>query len=88
VRNADLRDEERLSGVSYPADELRQWFVICVFGLLNEQLRREETGLVPVVHFESRPGSLSLSLGVAVDPPHSIRHDHGALLRRRRLVGS
>ena len=88
MRNADLRDQERLSGVSYPTDELCQWFVICVFGLLNQQLRREETGLVPVMHFESRPRSLSLSLRVAVDPPHSIRHDHGALLGRRRLVGS
>jgi hypothetical protein len=86
MRNSDLRDEERLSRVSDPADKLCEGLVVCILGLLDKQFRREEASLVPVVHLKTRPRALSLALRVAVDPAHPVRHNHSTLLWRRRLV--
>ena len=86
MRDSDLRYKERFARVTDAANQLGEWLILGILKFLDEEFRGEESCLIPIVHFQPRPGSLSVALGVTVDPSHSIRHYHLALLRWRGLV--
>jgi hypothetical protein len=61
MRDADLRDQKGLTRVTNTADELGEGFVIRLFSLLHQQLRREEASFVPIVHLQTRERSLNIT---------------------------
>ena len=84
--NTHLGDEEGLTGVTDAPDQHAQRLELFVFRLLDTKIRREKIGFVPVVHLQSSKRTLNLTLGVEVNPPHPVGHNHTVRLVRRRLV--
>jgi hypothetical protein len=80
MRNTNLGNQERLTRVSYPSNELSQRFELGVLNLLDAEIRGEEVRLVPVVHLETSERPLHLALRIQVNPSHAIGHDHLANL--------
>jgi hypothetical protein len=84
--DTNLGDQEWLTRVTDAANKLSERFVVWLLLFFDEKLRGEEAGLVPIVHLQTREGTLCVAGRIAVDPSHTIRHDHSALLRLGRLA--